>query len=167
MYDTGPNMYENLQATTPLHIQIRILRMTLNKPLPRTHLIPHQHIEHLIRLHRLLNAHLQDRPAGRVHRRIPQRLRVHLTQTFVAADLGFPPIMPSLILLDQHISFLIAIHIMHVFAHLNVEERGLRNVEMSLCDQWLHVAEEECQQQGANVRAVNIGVTHDYDTPVA
>ena len=56
---------------------------------------------------------------------------------------------------------------MHVFAHFDVEERGLGDVEMSLCYQRLHVAEEEGQQQSANVRAVNVGVAHDYDASVA
>src|SRR6266568_9191278 len=48
-----------------------------------------------------------------------------------------------------------------------MEERRLRNVEMPAGDQRLHVAEEESQQQGAYVSAVNVGVAHDNDSPVA
>jgi hypothetical protein len=41
-----------------LHIQIRTLRVALNKPLAGSHLVAHQHIEDLIGLNRFLDAHL-------------------------------------------------------------------------------------------------------------
>ena len=47
-----------IYTTKPLHIQIRVLRVALNKALPRRHLIAHQHVEGLVGLHRLLNIHL-------------------------------------------------------------------------------------------------------------
>ncbi len=46
-------------------------------------------------------------------------------------------------------------------------ERRLGDVEMAVFDQRGHVAEEEGQQQRADVAAVHIGIGHDDDAPVA
>ena len=46
-------------------------------------------------------------------------------------------------------------------------EWGLGNVDHTGVDQWAHVAEEERQQQRANVRAVDVGVGHENDLAVA
>ena len=45
-------------------------------------------------------------------------------------------------------------------------ERRLGDVEMAFVDQGGHVAEEEGQQQRADVAAVHIGIRHDDDAPV-
>ncbi len=43
----------------------------------------------------------------------------------------------------------------------------LGDVKVPFFDQRLHVAEEEGQQQGADVAAVHVGIGHDDDAPVA
>ena len=52
-------------------------------------------------------------------------------------------------------------------AALQAIERRLRDVEKPLVDQARHLAEEEGQQQGADVAAVDIGVGHDDDAVIA
>src|SRR5947209_20163732 len=141
--------------------------MALNKPLPRSHLITHQHIENLISLHRLLNRHLQNRPLSRIHRRIPQSLRIHLPQTLVAANLRLLAAVLSLVLVNQHVTFLISINVLNLLPPTDMEERRLRYIHVPLCNQLLHVAEEESEQERANMCTVNISVAHNDDTPVA
>src|SRR2546421_2955772 len=141
--------------------------MTLNKPLPRSHLITHQHIENLISLHRLLNRHLQNRPLRRIHRRIPQRLRIHLPQTHVATNLRLLATMLGLILVTQHVTFLVSINVLHLLPLTDMEKRRLRYIDVPLCNQLLHVAEEEGEQECAYMCTVNISVAHNDDTPVA
>ena len=46
-------------------------------------------------------------------------------------------------------------------------ERRLRNVEVTILDQIRHLAIEEGQKQGADVRAVNVGVGHQDDLVIA
>ena len=46
-------------------------------------------------------------------------------------------------------------------------ERRLRDVDVAALDQLRHVAEEERQQQRADVRAVDVGVGHQDDLAVA
>ena len=46
-------------------------------------------------------------------------------------------------------------------------ERRLRDIEVAALDQRRHLAEEERQQQGADVRAVDVGVGHQNDLVIA
>ena len=52
-------------------------------------------------------------------------------------------------------------------ALLDAVQRRLRDVDVAALDQLLHVAEEERQQQRADVRAVHVGVGHQDDLAVA
>ena len=52
-------------------------------------------------------------------------------------------------------------------ALLDLVERRLRNVDVVALDQLRHVAEEEGEQQRADVRAVHVGVGHEDDLAVA
>ena len=54
-----------------------------------------------------------------------------------------------------------------VVAALGAIERRLRDEEMAAVDQFRHLAEEEGEQQRADVRAVHVGVGHDDDAVVA
>ncbi len=51
--------------------------------------------------------------------------------------------------------------------YANAVQRRLGDVQMTLFDQRLHVAEEEGQQQGADVAAVHVGIGHDDDAAIA
>src|SRR6202041_240626 len=50
---------------------------------------------------------------------------------------------------------------------LDLEQRRLRNKQMARLDDRAHLPEEKGQQQGADVRAVDVGVGHDDDLVVA
>ena len=49
----------------------------------------------------------------------------------------------------------------------DLEQRRLRDEQMPSIDHFAHVAEEEGQNQGADMRSVHIGVRHDDDAVVA
>src|SRR5262249_19483701 len=53
---------------------------------PRLDQVAHERREDLIRLDAVLDLHLEERARRRVHRRLPQLLRVHLAQTLVPLD---------------------------------------------------------------------------------
>ncbi len=46
-----------IHKTTPLYIQIRILRVALDESPPRSNLVAHQHVEGFVCLHRFLDVH--------------------------------------------------------------------------------------------------------------
>src|SRR5260221_10968077 len=48
-------------------------------------------------------------------------------------------------------------------ALLDSVERRLRDEHVAALDQLVHVAEKECEQQRADVRTVNVGVSHEND----
>ena len=52
-------------------------------------------------------------------------------------------------------------------AALDAIERRLGDVHVAAFDQFLHVAEEESEQQGADVRAVDVRVGHQNDFVIA
>ena len=46
---------------------------------------------------------------------------------------------------------------------LDAVQRRLRDIQVSVVDQALHAPEEEGQNEGSDMRAVHIGIGHDYD----
>ena len=70
--------------------------------------------------------------------------------------------------LDHHLHVLaLVLDVLLELALLDLEQRRLRNVHVSALDQLRHVAEEESEQQRADVRAVHVGVGHQDDLAVA
>ena len=70
--------------------------------------------------------------------------------------------------LDHHLHELaIVLDVLLEAALLDLVERRLRNVDVVALDQLRHVAEEEGQQQRADVRSVHVGVGHEDDLAVA
>ena len=63
--------------------------------------------------------------------------------------------------------FLLVLDVLLALALLDAIERRLRDEDVAAQDQLLHVAEEEREQQRADVRAVHVGVGHDDDLAVA
>ena len=57
--------------------------------------------------------------------------------------------------------------ILRALAALHLVERRLGDEEMASLDQLRHLPEEEGQQQGADMRAVDVGVGHDDDLVIA
>src|SRR5712692_7060854 len=163
----GQIFTENDNNTSLLHVQIRALRVALYKSTARGDFVAHEHVEDFVGFYGFFDADLQDCAVLRVHGGVPQRVRVHLAQTFVAAYFWLFAIVGGFVFLDQPVAFLFGVDVVDGFAHLDVEERGLRDKEMAVGDERLHIAVEEGQQQRADMRPVNVGVAHDYDATVA
>ena len=72
-----------------------------------------------------------------------------------------------MLLAAQRVALLVGVDPALLLARLDAVERRLGDVEVAVDDQLLHVAEEEGQQQRADVRAVHVGVGHDDDAVVA
>ncbi len=68
--------------------------------------------------------------------------------------------------LENGFPFVVVVSVILFFAFGDAIQRRLRDEDAALLDQRLHVAEEESQQQRANVRAVHVGVGHDNDFAV-
>src|SRR5579875_113457 len=167
LYDNmrvGHAIYKQLQ----LHIQIGAPGVAFDEATARAYFVAHQHVEDFVSLQGFFDRYLQDSALGRVHRGFPERFGVHFTQTFVATNLWFLAVMLLSIFLDQRVALLFCVdEACLLVAHLNVVERRLRNIEMALLDQQRHMAEEEGQQQGANVGTIDVGIAHNHDASVA
>src|SRR5215831_4740433 len=50
---------------------------------------------------------------------------------------------------------------------LDLVEGRLRNMQIAALDHWPHVTEEKSQEQGADMRPIHIGVSHDDDAVIA
>src|SRR5690606_31313388 len=62
---------------------------------------------------------------------------------------------------------LVILEVLLLLAALDLVQRRLGDVDVPLFDQLRHLTEEERQQQGADMRTVNVGVRHDDDVVVA
>ena len=65
----------------------------------------------------------------------------------------------------RHLAFIF--DVLLVFALLDLEERGLRDIDAALIDQLIHLAIEERQQKRPNMRSIDIGIGHDDDFVIA
>src|SRR3712207_8219443 len=69
------------ETRSKLRIQVLDLaRVLLDKGLARLNLVAHERREQLVGGRRRLYGHLQERPVLRVHRRLPELVRVHLPE---------------------------------------------------------------------------------------
>src|SRR3989338_3361015 len=56
---------------------------------------------------------------------------------------------------------LFGLNILFTFAALNLIKRRLSDINMALFDELMHLPEEKCQNQRADVAAVDVGVAHN------
>ena len=98
----------------------------------------------------------------RVHGGFPELFGVHLTEALIAlyADIVAHFVQAVALLL-------VRVGIAHVLALFVLEKRRLGDVDVAVLDQRAHEAEEEGQKQGADVRAVDVGIGHQDDLAVA
>src|SRR5437762_3392355 len=61
-------------------------RVVFDELAARLDLIAHERGEHQVGFRVVLGLHLQQRALRRVHRRFPQRVRVHFSETLIAID---------------------------------------------------------------------------------
>src|SRR6476620_6496233 len=146
-----------------LDVQIHdFLGMRLDELLTRRNRTSHQHIEGFIDAHAVLDLDLHERPPGRVHGRVPELIRVHLTETLVALNLR-----PLAQLLDCRLALLFGVRPDLFLATLHPVERWLRDVEVAVVNELLEMPVEEGQKQRSDMRAIDVGIGHDDDPVVA
>src|ERR1044072_1862047 len=80
-FNSGPACVEFLNVQV-LYIQ----RVILDKASSRLHGVAHEDGENRVGLDRVVYLHLKQRALVRVHRRLPELLRVHLAQTLIALN---------------------------------------------------------------------------------
>ena len=140
--------------------------MCLDEPAARRNFGTHEHGERLIRCHGIGKVDLQECPSVRIHCCFPQLFRIHFTQTLVTLDVRFLS-RGCAELFELIIAFIIGIGIADFFTGLDLVKRRLRDINMAFRDQFRHIAEEEGQQQRADVAAVNVRIGHDDDAVIA
>ena len=131
--------------------------------LARPDLLAHEHREHVVGLSRVLRVDLQQRARGRVHGRLPELVGVHLAQALEALHGQ----VLDLHLLDDALALALVRRVASDLAGADAIERRLGDVEVAGLHDLGHVAVEERHQQGADVRAVDVGVRQQDDLVVA
>src|SRR3989442_725537 len=129
------------------------LGVRLDEAFAWIHFGAHQDVEDLVGLDRVLDLDPQQHAVLRIHGGLPELLGIHLTETLVARDLRF-----SLHLRQLAVLLLVGVRVRDLFATRDLVERRLRDVEVPANDHLGHVAEEEGEQQGADVRPIDIRV---------
>ena len=64
------------------------------------------------------------------------------------------------------IQFLVIFDVTFLLAFFNLVQRRLSDIHMAAIDKFSHLAVKEGQQQGTNMRSVDIGIGHDNDLVV-
>ncbi len=137
--------------------------MALDEAAARRDLTAHEHSEDAVSFSGILDLYLQQRAPCGVHGGFPELVWVHFAQPLVA-------LQGHLALAQGCHHFLqlgVRVDVLGLFAGFHQVERGLCQKEVSLFDKRLHVAEEERQQQGGDMRPVYVSVAHDDDAIVA
>src|SRR5690606_27149080 len=73
--------------------------------------------------------------------------------------------------IERHLSlvlrqFLLVLQVLLLFASADLVQWRLGNKNVSALKQWPHLTEEKGQQQGADMRSIDIGIGHDNDAVV-
>src|SRR5690606_34822229 len=155
--------------TVALHVQVtHVLGVLLDEVATRLHLVAHEAVEQAGRDRRVLDLDLHDGPRLRIHRRLPELIRVHLAQALVPLEPDPLRIVRGAAeSLDVVHALLLVVRIELLLALLDPVERRLRDVDEAGHDELRHLTEEEREQEGTDVRAVDVGIGHDDDLVVA
>ena len=124
---------------------------------------PHSKCAKVVGDGRLLHGDLQQGSLAGVHGGVAQLRVVHFAQPLQALEF----LAVVRVLEEEGRPGRVVLEIRLLLAHLGRVERGLGHVDESALDERLHLAEEEGEQQGPDVRAVHIGVGQDDDLVVA
>src|SRR5215210_4361682 len=146
---------------------IQVLHLSgvlLYEGLARLDLVAHERREELVGDRRGLDRYLQERPVLRVHRGIPELVRVHLPEALEAADAG---VAVGVQARQGLLQLAVVVDVVVLALVRDLVERRLRDVHVAGLDQLRHVPEQEGQHQRPYVAPVYVGVGHDDDLVVA
>ncbi len=159
-----PPFISSIGATRCLDIQVAdVLGVFLDEFASRRDFGAHEDAEEVVGLSGIVDCDLQQSSGFGIHGSFPELIGVHFTETFVAldGDADLRHCFANLVL------FFLAVGILFVLAVLELVERRLRDIDVARFDHGFHVSEEEGEDQGADVGAVDVGVGHDDDLVVA
>ena len=85
----------------------------------------------------------------------------------LAAIAGEEDALAEALIEELRLHLLFGLHVVDVLLVANAEQRRLGDVDVPCGDELVHLPVEECQQERADVRSVDVGVGHDHDLVVA
>src|ERR1700687_867373 len=150
------DFHETRPAEGRLDVQVAHgLGVRLDEAFAWIHFGAHQDVEDLVGLDRVFDLDPQQHAVLRIHGGLPELLGIHLTETLVARNLRLTGHLRQLAVL-----LLIGVGVADLLAARDLVQRRLGNVEVLPGDHLRHVAEEKCEQQGADVRTINVSISH-------
>src|SRR5688572_29369619 len=143
----------------PSDIDARLHGVALDELPARLHRVAHQGDEDLVGEDGVVDGDLQQRARLRVHRGLPELLRVHLAETLVALHRDALAVRDAPFGEDTLLGLVVE-GVTLDGAFLELVERRLRDVHVPARQDGRHVSVEERQKQRADVGAVDVGIRH-------
>ncbi len=108
--------------------------------LARWDILTHEYAEYLISSLSILDGHTELLPLYWIHRRLPELLRIHLSETLVPLDS-----LSGNTLIDDRLEFLLfVVHVPCLFPFAQLVEWRVGDEYMTIVHQRTEVAEEKC-----------------------
>ena len=144
-----------------------VFRVLLDPLAPGLHVLAHENGEDLVGLNGVVQSDAAQGAGLRVHGGLPQLVGVHLAETFEAGDVHLRVLVVGSQLGGDAVALLVGVgHLLGLAAGELVKRRHSR-IYIAVLNERAHVAEEEGQQQRADMAAVHIGIGHDDDLVIA
>src|SRR6185369_1593756 len=135
----------------------------VDEVLARRDLLDHQNREDRVGRIGMLDLGTEERPRGRVHRRLPELIGIHLAEALEALDRD----VLAVHLLDDPVPLLLGLGVFGDLPGRHAIQRRLGDVQVAVLDDLRHEPVEEREEQGPDMGAVDVGVGHDDDPVVA
>ena len=137
--------------------EAHVLGVGLDELTPELHVLTHEHRAHFVGQRRLLYPDLKQGAFPRVHGGVAQLVEVHLPQTLQPLEVSLVVRVLSQVCVLGPVVFEVDL----LLADQGRVQRRLGHVHEAALDQWLHLPEEERQEQRSDVRPVDVGVSQD------
>ena len=124
------------------------------------HLVAHQDREDAVGFEGIFNLNPLHHAGGGIHGGFPELLGHHFTEALKALDRVIGLLTKAFDRLLE-VAFVVAIGV--IFAALHLVERRTSDINVAAFHQGLLITEEEGEDQGTNVGAVHVGVSHNDD----
>nr|P21562.1 RecName: Full=Uncharacterized 80.2 kDa protein in the 5'region of gyrA and gyrB; AltName: Full=ORF 4 [Haloferax lucentense DSM 14919]pir/D39135/ hypothetical protein 4 (gyrB region) - Haloferax sp [Haloferax sp.]AAB09604.1 ORF4 [Haloferax lucentense DSM 14919] len=141
-----------------------VVRVVLDELLSRPDGVAHQDVEHPVGGGGVLDGDALEDAVFGVHRRVPQLVGVHLTESLEPLDLRGVAVA---FLLDDAVPLGLVHRVVGVAAVADAVQRRLSRVHVAGLDERAHVPVQKRKQQRPDVRAVDVGVGHQDEPLVA
>src|SRR3989304_1472381 len=146
-----------------LDVQAGLIVVALDEALTWGHFIAHELREDAVCGHGVFDGYLEHGAAVGVHSGFPELAWVHLTQALVSLDGDLAVLEP----VEVGVLVLLGVEPADVLAALGAIQWRLGDVQVAAIDERAHVAEEEGEEGGGDVRAGDGGIGHGDDAVVA